>query len=51
MMRALKINTDIKPGRMIETPVTPAVAGTFRAVCDHYCGLGPSRMKRCRRTR
>ena len=40
MVRALKIDTDIKPGTVTEMTVTPATAGTFRAICDHYCGLG-----------
>jgi heme/copper-type cytochrome/quinol oxidase subunit 2 len=38
MIRALKIDTDIKPGRTIEIPMTPVVAGTFRAICEHYRG-------------
>src|SRR5215472_10718245 len=45
MIRALKIDTDIKPGTVTEMTVTPAAAGTFRAICDHYCGLGHSGMK------
>jgi cytochrome c oxidase subunit II len=45
MIRALKIDTDIKPGTVTEMTVTPATAGTFKAICDHYCGLGHSGMK------
>ncbi len=45
MIRALKIDTDIKPGKITEMTVTPATVGTFRAICDHYCGLGHSGMK------
>lgn len=45
MIRALKIDTDIKPGKVTEMTVTPAEAGTFRAICDHYCGLGHAGMK------
>jgi cytochrome c oxidase subunit 2 len=45
MIRALKIDTDLKPGKTLEIPVTPGAAGTFRAICDHYCGLGHSGMK------
>jgi len=45
MIRALKIDTDIKPGKVTEMTVTPAIAGTFKAICDHYCGLGHSGMK------
>jgi cytochrome c oxidase subunit II len=45
LIRALKIDTDIKPGKVTEMTVTPATAGTFKAICDHYCGLGHSGMK------
>lgn len=45
MVRALKIDTDIKPGKVTEVTVTPTTAGTFKAICDHYCGLGHSGMK------
>jgi cytochrome c oxidase subunit II len=45
MIRALKIDTDIKPGTVKEMTVTPAAAGTFKAICDHYCGLGHGGMK------
>ncbi len=45
MIRALKLDTDIKPGKVTEMTVTPATAGTFKAICDHYCGLGHGGMK------
>ena len=45
LLRALKIDTDIKPGTVIEKTVTPMTAGTFKAICDHYCGLSHSGMK------
>jgi cytochrome c oxidase subunit II len=45
MIRALKIDTDVKPGRVTEVSVTPRTAGTFTAICDHYCGLGHNAMK------
>jgi cytochrome c oxidase subunit II len=45
LIRALKIDTDIKPGTVTKMTVTPAAAGTFTAICDHYCGLGHSGMK------
>jgi cytochrome c oxidase subunit 2 len=45
MIRALKIDTDIKPGKVTEMTVTPATAGTFQAICDHYCGVGHGGMK------
>ena len=45
MIRALKIDTDIKPGKVTEVTVTPATAGTFKAICDHFCGSGHGGMK------
>jgi cytochrome c oxidase subunit 2 len=45
MIRALKIDMDIKPGKVTAMTVTPANAGTFKAICDHYCGLGHGGMK------
>ena len=45
LIRALKIDTDIKPGAITQLSVTPTAAGTFKAICDHYCGLGHSGMK------
>jgi cytochrome c oxidase subunit 2 len=45
LIRALKIDTDIKPGTITEKTVTPAAAGTFKAICDHYCGVGHGGMK------
>jgi cytochrome c oxidase subunit 2 len=45
MIRALKIDTDIKPGKITSITVTPLATGTFNAICDHYCGLGHGGMK------
>ena len=45
MIRALKIDTDITPGRVIDITVTPPAAGTFKAICDHYCGFGHGDMR------
>ena len=45
MIRALKIDTDVKPGQVTEFIVSPATAGTFKAICDHYCGVGHGGMK------
>ena len=45
MIRALKIDAQIKPGKVTDVTVTPATAGTFKAICDHYCGLGHGGMK------
>src|SRR5215472_10574910 len=45
LIRALKIDTDIKPGTVTAVTVTPTSAGTFKAICDHYCGVGHGGMK------
>jgi cytochrome c oxidase subunit II len=45
LIRALRIDTDIKPGTVTRITVTPQTAGTFKAICDHYCGLGHGGMK------
>lgn len=45
LIRALKIDADIKPGTNTQIRVTPETAGAFKAICDHYCGLGHSGMK------
>jgi cytochrome c oxidase subunit 2 len=44
-LRALKIDTDIVPGETRELTVTPQVAGTFTAICHHFCGSGHGGMK------
>jgi cytochrome c oxidase subunit II len=45
LLRALKIDTDISPGTTTEVTVTPQVAGTFKAIGDHYGGAGHGHMK------
>ena len=45
MIRALKIDTEIKPGKVTELTVTPSTPGSFTAICDRYCGLGHGTMK------
>jgi cytochrome c oxidase subunit 2 len=44
-VRPLGIDTDIVPGRVTELTVTPETAGTYRAICDHFCGAGHGGMK------
>jgi cytochrome c oxidase subunit 2 len=44
-LRALKIDTDIVPGETQEVTVTPQTAGTFTAICHHFCGSGHGGMK------
>lgn len=44
-LRPLKIDTDIVPGEVRELTVTPQSAGTFTAICHHFCGSGHGNMK------
>jgi len=44
-VRPLGIDAEIAPGRVTEVVVTPRAAGTFRAICDHFCGAGHGGMK------
>jgi len=42
---ALKVDTDIAPGKTTEVTLVPKKAGKFRAFCDHYCGTEHGAMK------
>jgi len=44
-IRPLKIDTDLVPGKTEELTVTPQTAGTFTAICHHFCGAGHGNMK------
>jgi cytochrome c oxidase subunit 2 len=44
-LRPLGIDAEIAPGRVTEVVVTPQAAGTYRAICDHFCGAGHGGMK------
>jgi cytochrome c oxidase subunit II len=44
-MRALKIDSEIEPGKTTDIEVTPHVAGTFTTICDHFCGANHGNMK------
>lgn len=44
-LSALKLDADIVPGRTTEVTITPAEAGTFTAICNHFCGAGHGGMK------
>ena len=44
-LRSLKIDTDLAPGETREITVTPQTAGTFNAICHHFCGSGHGGMK------
>jgi cytochrome c oxidase subunit 2 len=45
LCRALKLDTDIPPGQETQVTVTPGQAGTFTAICNHFCGSGHGNMK------
>jgi cytochrome c oxidase subunit 2 len=45
LLRALKIDSTIEPGKTTSITVTPDAVGTFKAICDHYCGIGHGGMK------
>ncbi len=44
-VKALNIDLDADSGKPSEITVTPHEAGTFAAICDHYCGSGHGNMK------
>ena len=44
-LRTLKIDTDLVPGETQQISVTPQTAGTFTAICHHFCGAGHGNMK------
>ena len=44
-LRPLKIDTDLIPGEAQQITVTPQSAGTFTAICHHFCGSGHGNMK------
>jgi cytochrome c oxidase subunit II len=43
--RALKIDTDLEPGKTAEVLVTPREAGTYTIICHHFCGAQHGNMK------
>ena len=45
LLRAFKIDTIIDPGLTKAITITPEAVGTFKAICDHYCGVGHGNMK------
>ncbi len=44
-LRPLKIDTDLVPGQTQTLVVTPQSAGTFTAICHHFCGSQHGNMK------
>lgn len=45
LLRPLKLSLDLEPGKTVDALVTPAAAGTFTAICNHFCGSGHGGMK------
>jgi cytochrome c oxidase subunit II len=43
-LRPLGIDATISPGKVTDVTVTPAEAGRFSAICDHFCGSGHGNM-------
>jgi cytochrome c oxidase subunit 2 len=45
LVKELGIDLDADSGSPSEITITPEVAGTYPAICDHYCGSGHGNMK------
>lgn len=45
LVKALKLDLDADVGKPADVTVTPTEAGSFGAICDHYCGSGHGNMK------
>jgi len=42
--RQLKIDETVEPGKTAEVTLTPQTAGTFKTICDQFCGAGHGNM-------
>jgi cytochrome c oxidase subunit 2 len=42
--KELGIDAEISPGRTSEVKLTPAKAGRYTIICDHFCGSGHGNM-------
>ena len=45
LVKPLGVDLDADDGKPGEITITPDTAGTFPAICDHYCGSGHGNMK------
>jgi cytochrome c oxidase subunit 2 len=45
LIKPLGVDLDADDGKPAEITITPDAAGTFGAICDHYCGSGHGNMK------
>lgn len=43
--KELGIDLDLSPEHPSEVTITPATAGRFVVICDHFCGSGHGNMK------
>jgi cytochrome c oxidase subunit 2 len=43
--KPLGLDEIIESGKVIDVPLTPAEAGRFSVICDHFCGAGHGGMK------
>ena len=44
-VKPLGVDLDADDGKPAQITITPDAAGTFPAICDHYCGSGHGNMK------
>jgi cytochrome c oxidase subunit 2 len=44
-VRALKADELVEAGKTVDVKVDPQTAGTFTAICHHFCGSGHGNMK------
>ena len=45
LVKPLGVDLDADDGKPAQITITPDAAGTFPAICDHYCGSGHGNMK------
>jgi len=45
LIKPLGVDLDADDGKPAEITITPDAAGTYGAICDHYCGSGHGNMK------
>ena len=45
LVKPLGVDLDADAGKPGQITITPQDAGTFNAICDHYCGSGHGGMK------
>ena len=45
LIKPLGVDLDADDGKPGQITITPDAAGTYPAICDHYCGSGHGNMK------